>query len=195
PQTGFSFIAQSRSDYPDPIGGIFWYGVDDTYTNVYFPLYVGMQRAPVSLTTGNILDFEWNSAFWVFNLLANYAYGIYGIVIDEIKAEQLAIETRSHALTKAVDMAAKSLWETDKKMALEYLTDFSVNNAEYGVDRWRKLAFHIFTKYNDRYIRTEDILRPWPTGINYPEEVKRRAVQERPGFYDVRWRKPGEKVD
>jgi dipeptidase len=195
PQTGFSFISQSRKDYPDPIGGIFWYGVDDTYTNVYFPLYVGMQRAPVSLTTGNILDFNWNSAFWVFNLLANYAYGIYGIVIDEIKAEQLAIETRSHALTKAIDMAAKSLWETDKEMALEYITDFSVNNAEYGVDRWRQLAFHIFSKYNDRYIRQTEEPRPSTKGIGYPEEVKRRAVEERPGFYDVRWRKPGEKIE
>ncbi len=195
PQTGFSFISQSRRDYPDPIGGIFWYGVDDTYTNVYFPLYVGMQRAPVSLKTGNIVDFDWNSAFWVFNLLANYAYGIYGIVIDEIKAEQLAIESRSHALTKAVDLAAKSLWETDKKMTLEYLTDFSVNNAEYGVERWRNLGFRIFSKYNDRYIRKEDVLRPWPTGIGYPEALLRRAVEERPGYYDVRWRKPGEKTN
>ncbi len=30
-QTGFSFVAQSRSWLPDPVGGIFWFGVDDTY--------------------------------------------------------------------------------------------------------------------------------------------------------------------
>jgi len=195
PQTGFSLIAQSRRDLPDPIGGIFWYGVDDTYTNVYMPLYVGMQRAPVSLTTGNILDFDWNSAFWVFNLLANYAYGMYNIVIEEIKAEQTRLENRSRALTGAVDLAAKSLWDSDPKMALEYLTDFSVNNAEYNVDSWRQLAFHIFTKYNDRYRRTEDVLRPWPQGIGYPESFLRRAVEKRPDFYDVRWRQPGERID
>ncbi len=29
-QTGFSFVAQSRSWLPDPIGGVLWFGVDDT---------------------------------------------------------------------------------------------------------------------------------------------------------------------
>ncbi len=32
-QTGFSFVSQSRSWLPDAIGGVYWYGVDDTYTS------------------------------------------------------------------------------------------------------------------------------------------------------------------
>ena len=194
PQTGFSFISQSRNFLPDPIGGIFWYGVDDTYSNAYMPLYVGMQRAPVSLTTGNVVDFDWDSAFWVFNLVANYAYGLYSYIIQDIKEVQQEVENRSHVMTKAVDMAARSLYDTDKEMMYEYLTDFSVNNAEYTVQRWRELGYHIFSKYNDRYIRTEDALRPWPSGVGYPEDHLRRAVEERPGYYDVKWRKPGEPI-
>ena len=31
-QTGYSFVSQSRRWLPDPIGGVFWYGLDDTYT-------------------------------------------------------------------------------------------------------------------------------------------------------------------
>jgi len=31
-QTGFSFVTQSRSWLPDPVGGIFWFGVDDAAT-------------------------------------------------------------------------------------------------------------------------------------------------------------------
>ncbi|TVQ10967.1 MAG: hypothetical protein EA361_13105 [Bacteroidetes bacterium] len=194
PQTGFSFISQSRNFLPDAIGGIFWYSVDDTYSNAYMPLYVGSQRAPISLTTGNVVDFDWDSAFWVFNLVANYAYGLYSYIIVDIKEVQLEVENRSHAMTKAVDMAAKSLYETDKDMMYEYLTDFSVNNAEYTVQRWRELGYHIFSKYNDRYIRTEDKLRPWPQGVGYPENFFRQAVEERPGYFDVRWRKPGEPI-
>ncbi len=195
PQTGFSFVSQSRNFLPDPIGGIFWYSVDDTYSNAYMPLYVGSQRAPISLTTGNVVDFDWDSAFWVFNLVANYAYGLYSYIIEDIKEVQLKVENRSHAMTKAVDMAAKSLYEADKDMMYEYLTDFSVNNAEYTVQRWRELGYHIFSKYNDRYIRTEDKLRPWPQGVGYPEDFFRRAVEERPGYYDVRWRQPGESIE
>jgi dipeptidase len=194
PQTGFSFVSQSRNWLPDPIGGIFWYSVDDTYSNAYMPLYVGSQRAPKSLTTGNVVDFDWDSAFWVFNLVANYAYGLYSHIIQDIKEVQLQVETRSHTMTQAVDVAAKALYETNREMMYEYITDFSVNNAEYTVQRWRELGYHIFSKYNDRYIRTEDKLRPWPQGVGYPEDFKRRAVEERPGYYDVRWRNPGEAI-
>ncbi|MFO8067376.1 MAG: C69 family dipeptidase [Bacteroidales bacterium] len=193
-QTGFSFISQSRNWLPDEIGGIFWYGVDDTYSNAYMPLYMGMTRAPKSLTTGNVIDFDWDAAYWVFNLVANYAYGLYSFIIEDIKEVQQEVETRAHKMTKAVDMAAQTLYETDKELAKEYLTDFSVSNAEYTVQRWRELGHHIFSKYNDRYIRTEESLRPWPTGVGYPEDFYKRAVEERPGYYDVKWRKPGEPI-
>lgn len=188
PQTGFSFIAQSRSWLPDHIGGIFWYGVDDTYSNAYMPLYMGMTTPPESLITGDIFDFDWNSAFWVFNLVANYAYGLYSFIIEDIKEVQQEIENRAYAMTKAVDIAAKSLYETDKELMKEYLTDFSVNNAEYTVQRWRELGYHIFSKYNDRYIRTSEEHRPWPEGVGYPQDHLRKSVDERPGYYDVKWR-------
>ncbi len=192
PQTGFSFISQSRSWLPDPIGGIFWYGVDDTYSNAYMPLYVGMQRPPKSLITGNVVDFDWDSAFWVFNLVANYAYGLYSFIIEDIKLVQREVEDRAHALTTAVDLAAASLYDTDRETMHEYLTDFSVNNAEYTVQRWRELGYYLFSKYNDRYIRIGDDLRPWPEGVGYPDDYLRRVLEERPGYYDVRWRQPGE---
>ena len=191
-QTGFSFISQSRSWLPDHIGGIFWYGVDDTYSNAYMPLYVGTTKAPKSLITGNIFEFEWNSAFWVFNLVANYAYGLYSHIIVDIQKVQDEIESRAYAMTKAVDVAALQLYETDKKLMLEYLTDFSVNNAEYTVQRWRELGYYIFSKYNDRYIRTSTEHRPWPAGVGYPQDHLKKAIEEKPGYYDVRWRKKGE---
>ena len=192
PQTGFSFISQSRNWLPDPIGGIFWYGVDDTYSNAYMPLYMGMTAPPVSLVTGSIFEFEWESAFWVFNLVANYAYGLYSYIIEDIKVVQREVEDRAHALTGAVDVAAMALYETDKDLMATYLTDFSINNAEYTVERWRDLGYYIFAKYNDRYIRTSTEYRPWPEGVGYPQDHLRRLVDERPGYYDVRWRKPGE---
>jgi hypothetical protein len=77
----------------------------------------------------------------------------------------------------------------------EYLTTFSVNNAESVTDRWRELGYHLFVKFNDGYIRPEMRIESWPQGIGYPDDFNRRAVEDRPGYYDVRWRKPGEKVD
>lgn len=33
-QTGWSFVSQSRDWLPDPVGGLFWFGTDDTNTSV-----------------------------------------------------------------------------------------------------------------------------------------------------------------
>lgn len=194
PQTAFSFVTQARNWLPDEVGGICWYSVDDNYTTVFMPLYMGMNRMPKSLTIADPLRFDWKSAYWTFNLLANYAYGIYGVMIDDIKEEQAKLENRAHVMTRAVDMAAAELYRADHAMMRDYLTDFSVNHAEYVVNRWREFSFEMFSRYNDRYIRLEDNIRPWPEGIGYPEEFLRRSVQERPGFFDVKWRQPGDPI-
>jgi len=66
-QTGFTFVSQSRSWLPDPIGGLLWYGMDDTYTTCYVPLYCGINELPESFTAGTLRQFSWDSAWWVFN--------------------------------------------------------------------------------------------------------------------------------
>lgn len=191
-QTGFSFVSQSRNWLPDEIGGIFWYGVDDTYSTCYMPLYMGMEKAPISLTTGDINKFEWESAFWVFNLVANYAYGLYEYMIVDIQKVQKELEDRSVSMTKAVDQGALFLSKENPELMRNYLTDFSVNNSEYVVQRWRELGYYLFTKYNDRYINDVGGPRPYPRGVGYPEWFNRKAVEERPGYYEIRWRQPGE---
>lgn len=195
PQTAFSFITQARSWLPDEIGGICWYGLDDNYSNAFMPLYLGMNEMPRSLVTGNPIEFDWDSSYWVFTLVSNFAYGLYNYMIQDIKKVQQEIEYRAHTMTAAVDMAAKSLFETDKTVMAEYLTDFSVNFAEQAVERWRQLGGYLFVKYNDGYIRQTESLTPWPGTFGYPDDFLRRAVKERPGYYEVRWRKPGEAID
>jgi dipeptidase len=193
PQTAFSFITQARNWLPDAIGGICWYSVDDTYTNAFMPLYMGMTEMPRSLTIADPLKFDWESAFWTFDLVANYAYDIYSLAIPDIKVVQQQIERRAFVMSQAVDKAAAQLYTSDAVIMEQYLTGFSVNNAEYTVKRWRELGNHIISKYNDRYIRDEDILRPSPKGIGYPEDFKEQAVRERPGFFDVKWRNASER--
>jgi len=52
-QTGYSFVAQSRNWLPNHIGGIFWFGVDDTDGCVYAPMYCGINKIPESYALGN----------------------------------------------------------------------------------------------------------------------------------------------
>ncbi|REJ84885.1 MAG: hypothetical protein DWQ44_08665 [Bacteroidetes bacterium] len=186
-QTGFSFVTQSRSALPDNVGGLLWYGVDDTYSTCYMPLYMGMTEVPKSLSTGNISRFDWNSAFWVFNLVANYAYGMYAPIIKEIQQVQSDLETYAVAVQPAIEKAATELHATNPELASRFLTEYSVNTAEKTVQRWKELGYYLFAKYNDRYSRENDDARPKVKGCGYDAEFLKQAVQERPGYFKVDW--------
>ena len=192
PQTAFSFITQARHWLPDAIGGIAWYSVDDNYSNVWMPFYMATNRVPASLKCGSPIEFSWESTYWVFSLVNNFAYGLYSVVIDDIIEVQQQLETRAIAMIPAIDKAAMHLHETDNQLMEEYVTAFCVDNAEQVAERWRELAGHLFVKYNDRYRREEMKIDAWPKSIGYPDETYRRALEERPGYYDVRWRSSGE---
>ncbi|HHN47521.1 MAG TPA: dipeptidase [Bacteroidales bacterium] len=195
PQTAFSFISQARNWLPGKIGGICWYSVDDTYSNAWMPMYLGLTQTPPSLAGGSPIEFDWDKAYWVFSLVNNFAYGIYNQVMPDIQKVQKEIEDRAFTMVPAIDQAALALHDTNPELLGDFLTNFSVNNAEYTTERWRQLGHYLFVKYNDRYRRPEMRIDSWPEGIGYPDDFNRRAVEERPGYYDVRWREPGEKIE
>ena len=74
-QTAFSSVSQSRAGLPDLVGGVLWFGMDDSYTTCYLPFYCCLDAVPKSFAGGSVARFSWDSAWWVFNLAANYAYG------------------------------------------------------------------------------------------------------------------------
>jgi dipeptidase len=195
PQTAFSFISQARNWLPDEIGGICWYSVDDTYSNAWMPMYMGLNQVPPSLSGGSPVEFDWDKAYWVFSLVNNFAYGIYNQVIGDIQKVQQEVEGRAFTMVPAIDKAALALHGSNPELLGDFLTNFSVNNAESTTQRWRELGHYLFVKYNDRYKRPEMRIDSWPKGIGYPDDFNRRAVEERPGYYDVRWREAGEKID
>jgi len=195
PQTAFSYISQARSGLPDAIGGIAWYSVDDNFSNVWMPFYMAMNQVPASLKGGSPVKFSWKSMYWVVSLVNNFAYGMYNVMIEDILEVQRELESRAVSMIPAIDRAAGYLHSSNPRLMEDYLTSFCVDNAEQITERWRELAEHLFVKYNDRYQRKEMRIDSWPGSIGYPEAFNRRAVEERPGYYDVRWRKKREKID
>ena len=49
-QSGFVFVAQMRSELPDPIGGVLWFGTDDANMTVFTPVYCCTDKVPVCYT-------------------------------------------------------------------------------------------------------------------------------------------------
>lgn len=157
-QTGFVFVAQSRSWLPDPVGGIFWFGLDDTYTMAYTPMYCSVTRVPEAYRVGNgdMYNFSFNSAFWVFNLVSNWAYTKYNYMIKDILPVQQELEQRYIAQTSGeVDKEALTLYKKDPAAAVSYLTDYSDKTGQATVKRWQELFQYLFVKYMDGNIKKE----------------------------------------
>lgn len=176
-QTGFSFVSQSRGWLPDPIGGVYWYGVDDTWMTCYTPLYCGIDDIPSSFTVGSLREFSWESAWWVFNFVSNFANLKYSYMEPDIKVVQQEIEGNYIASQPAIEKTALTLYESDPKLMTHYLTNYCVNSGESMVDRWRDLGEFLIMKYNDGYVKDENG-RPKERG--YPESWKKRVLKERP---------------
>ncbi|MCD4791656.1 MAG: C69 family dipeptidase [Bacteroidales bacterium] len=154
-QTGFSFVAQARGWMPDKIGGIFWFSVDDAASSVYTPVYSSSTRLPETFARGNGKMMEWsdNSAFWIFNQVSNFAYTKYSYIHPEIDKKQQEFEANFVKKVKAIDAGAKQLFESDKELAIEFITDFSVNNANSLVYDWKKFYQYLFMKYMDGNVK------------------------------------------
>ena len=165
-QTGFSFIAQSRSWLPDGIGGIIWWGVDDASGTVYMPMYTSITKVPENFRVGNgdMMDWSETSGFWIFNQVENFAYTRYNMIHPEIESVQQKLEKEFIAFTPAVDEAAKTLMEKDKALAVAYLTDYSAGVGEHVFKTWKKLYAYLFMKYMDGNVKTK---REVPEGYKF----------------------------
>jgi dipeptidase len=177
-QTGFSFVAQMRASLPDPVGGVLWFGVDDTYTTVYVPMYCGIRAVPkpFAVGSGDFSRFSWESAFWVFNFVANWAYSRYSDMLQDIQPVQQELEGSFLARQQEVEAAALALYKQSPELAREFLTRYSVEQGEKVVARWRKLGEFLIWKYLDGNVRDSqgNVTHP-----RYPDSWYRRIVQER----------------
>lgn len=176
-QTGFSFVAQARSWLPDPIGGVLWFGVDDTYSTVYVPMYCGISEVPRSYAVGtaDFYNFSWESAFWVFNFVANYCYQRYNEMIVDVQKVQRQLEGQFAAAQPKIEAAALKLYEQSPQLAIDYLTEYSVKSGNTTVKRWKKLGEYLIVKYMDGNLKNEhgEVEHP-----GYPEFWYRKIIDE-----------------
>ncbi|MGM9837053.1 MAG: dipeptidase [Paludibacteraceae bacterium] len=154
-QTGWSFVAQMRA-YADPkVGGIFWFGVDDAATNVYVPMYCRINHVPECFAEGNgdLYTFSPTSAWWTFNIVANWAYTKYSRMKPEITKLQQILEDKFNTQIAGVDAKAAGLEDTEVR---EFLTNYSCAQADNVMIDWQNLAIYLLTKYLDGQERKEE---------------------------------------
>ncbi|MBA4311103.1 MAG: dipeptidase [Chlorobiaceae bacterium] len=177
PQTGFSFIGQCRSFLPNEVGGVFWFGLDDTYMTVYTPMYTSISSVPYNYAKGrgSLGQFSWESAFWVFNSVSNFAYPKYSLIIDDIRDVQSELEGSFLANQEMVEKTALALLKSSRGEAISYLTKYSCDMGDATYKRWKKLGEELLVKYMDGVVKDEYFK---PVNVGYPDLFKKYIVQE-----------------
>jgi len=177
PQTGWSFISQSRSSMPDEVGGLLWFGMDDTYTTVWFPVYASVTDVPENYRKGlgSLSHFTWDAAFWVFNAVANFAYPRFNIVIDDIKTVQNQLEGQFLSRQKEVEEKAVKLLSSSRAEALQFLTSYTVDAGKTVYTTWKKLSEDLLLKYMDG-IKKNEFYKP--VNIGFTDDFKAKIVTE-----------------
>jgi dipeptidase len=137
-----------------------------------------MTRVPetYAVGNGNMMTYSNNSAFWIFNQVSNFAYTRYNLIHPEIEAKQQTREKKYIAYTIAIDKAAQELMNINKELAVEFLTDYSVNTANRLTKDWKIFYQYLFVKYMDGNVKEKQEI---PAGYKYiPAKLKQPGYSE-----------------
>ena len=172
-QTGFWFVAQSRHDLPDVVGGLLWFGTDDAATSYLTPIYSNTDQVPecFRVGNGNMLQYSNTSSFWINNRVANDCYKAYNIMAPTVRAAIDRFEN-DQMFTKVAEMDAKALAaynailpKAEKKgldtrdwfaPVKKMLTEYSVSTAQAQFDAWVALEEMITVKFIDGNVKAQN---------------------------------------
>ena len=177
-QTGFWFVGQSRGWLPDEIGGVNWFGCDDAATSYLTPIYTSTYEVPESFRVGNgnMITYSPTSAFWMTNRVANACYKAYNIMFPTVDAAIDAWESEMAEAVAKADQEALALYnaaaEKPRKQikrnnkagkvvdpyasVREYLTRFSVDNAQKIFEKWVALEQLLLVKFIDGNVKAQN---------------------------------------
>ena len=195
-QSAFTFVAQMRASMPDAIGGVLWFGLDDANMTVFTPVYCNTDRVPNVYAEGNgdCVTFSWDSAFWIYNWVADMIRPRYSLMIEDMRNVQNGLENTFEQAQSGVETAAMKLYNEDPEKAKDFLTNYTHMTAQSAVDSWKKLGEFLIVRYNDgamKKMKDGKLMRP-ETGNTaplvrpgYPEEFLRELVKATGDRYKV----------
>ena len=179
-QSGFTFVSQMRSWLPREIGGVLWFGNDDANMVAYTPIYCGNTVQPECYNTpgADAVTFSDKNAFWVCNWVSNMVYPRYSQMFPSLKNLRDSLEQKYFDNQKSIEAKAVSLYNSDKQAALKYLNDYSNEQAQDMLDKWKSLAIYLIVKYNDMAVKPEE------NGLFKRTKTGNGARVKRTGFPD-----------
>ena len=173
-QSAFSFVSQM----PDAIGGVLWFGLDDANMTVFTPVYCNTNKvpAPYAQGEGDCVTFSWNSAFWIYNWVADMIRPRYDLMIGDMRNVQNGLEDTFANAQEGIESAALKLYAQDQQKAKDFLTEYTSMTAQTTIDSWKKLGEFLIVRYND------GVVKRMKDGRLQRPETGNVAPLDRPGY-------------
>ena len=154
-QTGFWIVCQSRSWLPDEIGGVIWFGTDDAATSCLTPVYTTVNEIPGCIKVGNGSMLEYSP-------------------------------TSLFWVTNRIANFAYMLYPTEESIAAtrDFLTSYSIAQAQSLFDTWKELDIYLLVKYMDGNVKKEN---GHGTFLNNGYSDRIPASPDQPGYSD-KWK-------
>lgn len=200
-QTAWHFTAEMRPEVSS--GAIVWFGVDDSSLSCHFPIYSKATRIPAAWVDKGIqhvddkqqsTQVDFDTAFWVFNMVANLVYSRHDDASAMVAAEISLQEEAFFNAVNRIDGAFEELIKAGKAdEAIETLTHFGVEKGQDLVSSWLELWKKLFFTFRDQLTITppskpqdpRDHL--WPNALQqgYPTAWNDRIAEDTGSRYEV----------
>lgn len=125
--------------------------MDDATYSVHAPFHACSTRVPHAYSndagSGDVFSFD--SAFWVFNMVANFAYYRESEVAPLLRARVSDYERRFAQDVAKEDARALELWESNRTESVEYLSRAAEHRGNALVKDWLRLYQELFMNFRD----------------------------------------------
>ncbi len=146
---GYGMVAQLRGWLPAPIGGVYWFYLDNQHVSTYVPIYAGVQEISPLYKTYDPDKFDDNSARWAIDFVDNLLYLKWQEAIKDLRALRDPLEASFFAEQDSIDAKALELYNKSPKNGKQFLTEYTQSKMEQTVKMYRELKELLITKYTN----------------------------------------------
>ncbi len=146
---GYGMVAQCRSWLPDPVGGVYWFYLDNQYVSTYVPIYAGVQQIADSYKEYDPDHFSDTSARWAIDFVDNLLYLKWQEAIKDLRKLRDPLEDKFFNDQPEIDSKACDLYKKDERVAKNFLTEYTNSCMDSVVAMYRKLRYLLISKYTN----------------------------------------------
>jgi dipeptidase len=197
-KTGWNFIGQVRPWMPPALSSIVWFACDDSSTSPRVPVYGSAHRlspayygvGPQDGVVQPLLQFDLTKAFWVQNMVSNFAYSRWNDIYPIVQQKLLSIHDGFMDNIAIVDQRAIEAYDTDSpQAAVDFVTLYTVNAGNTLHKIWMEFYGELFVKFRDYYTivpkESDPLCGCEAIEPGLSELMKKRIVEETGEHYRV----------